>query len=126
MQVPVEGQLHHAAYSISANASDREKETAKTFFKTAVLDEAEQKAWIDSGNIPWSRRSDSLIGAGEDADWLKFQYDIASNAKSFQQSWYQALPPTQAEVLLDNIAKLLQMSVTPQQFADNLNAVTGK
>ncbi len=61
----------------------------------------------------------------EDADWLKFVYDIASKAKDFAQSWDQALSPTAAEVLLDNIAKLFQLSITPQQFADNLNAVIG-
>jgi raffinose/stachyose/melibiose transport system substrate-binding protein len=112
--------------SISSKASDGEKATAKKFFKEAVLDAEEQKAWIASGNIPVVKGSDSLIGSGDDADWLKFQYDIASGAKSFAQSWDQALSPTQAEVLLDNIAKLFQLSVTPKQFADNLNAVIGK
>jgi len=91
-----------------------------------VLDATEQKAWIDSGNIPVVNGSDSLIGTGADADWLKFQYKIASGAKSFAQSWDQALSPTAAEVLLDNIAKLFQMSISPQQFATNLNAVIGK
>lgn len=112
-------------YSISSKATDAEKETAKKFFKTAILDATEQKAWIGSGNIPIAKGSDSLI-AGDDADWLKFQYATASGAKSFAQSWDQALPPTQAEVLLDSIAKLFQLSISPQQFADNLNAVIGQ
>ena len=112
-------------YSISSKATDAEKETAKKFFKTAILDATEQKAWIGSGNIPIAKGSDSLI-TGDDADWLKFQYATASGAKSFAQSWDQALPPTQAEVLLDSIAKLFQLSISPQQFADNLNAVIGQ
>ena len=111
-------------YSISSKASDAEKATAKKFFKTAILDATEQKAWIDSGNIPVVKGSDSLI-SGADADWLKFQYKIASEAKSFAQSWDQALSPTAAEVLLDNIAKLFQLTVSPEQFATNLNAVIG-
>ncbi len=111
--------------SISAKATDAEKETAKKFFETAILDLEEQKAWIGSGNIPIAKGSDSLI-SGADADWLKFQYATASGAKSFVQSWDQALPPTQAEVLLDSIAKLFQLSISPQQFAANLNAVIGK
>ena len=112
--------------SVSAKATDAEKATALNFFKTAVLDATEQKAWIESGNIPVVKGSDSLIGTGADADWLKFQYSLASGAKSFAQSWDQALSPTAAEVLLDNIAKLFQMSISPQQFATNLNAVIGK
>ncbi|WP_262500210.1 ABC transporter substrate-binding protein [Phycicoccus endophyticus] len=112
--------------SISAKASDDEKAAAKAFLAESQFTDSIQQAWIDSGNIPVAQGSDSLIGSGEDADWLNFQYGIASGAKSFAQSWDQALPPTQAEVLLDNIAKLFQMSITPQQFASNLNAVIGK
>ncbi len=111
--------------SISSKASDAEKEAAKKFLAESQFTDEIQKAWIGSGNIPVVQGSDSLIGSGEDADWLKFQYDIAANAKSFAQSWDQALPPTQAEVLLDNIAKLFQMSISPEQFASNLNAVIG-
>ncbi len=112
--------------SISSKATDGEKETAKKFFSTAVLDQAEQKAWVDSGNIPIVKGSDSLIGDSPDAEWLQFQYKTASEAKSFAQSWDQALSPTAAEVLLDNIAKLFQLSITPQQFATNMNAVIGQ
>ena len=36
------------------------------------------------------------------------------------------LSPTAAETLLDNIAKLFQLSITPQQFADSMNQVIGK
>ena len=38
----------------------------------------------------------------------------------------QVAPGVAAEVLLDNIAKLFQLSVSPQQFASNMNAVIGK
>ncbi|MBM6403866.1 extracellular solute-binding protein [Phycicoccus sp. CSK15P-2] len=111
--------------SISSKASDEEKKAAMTFLAESQFTESIQQAWIDSGNIPVAQGSDALIGDGEDADWLKFQYDIASNANSFVQSWDQALPPAQAEVLLDNIAKLFQMSIGPEEFATNLNAVIG-
>ncbi|NHA66473.1 extracellular solute-binding protein [Phycicoccus sp. CMS6Z-2] len=112
--------------SISSKASEEEKASAKKFLAESQFTDEILQAWIDSGNIPVAQGSDSLIGSGEDADWLKFQYDTAANAKSFAQSWDQALPPTQAEVLLDNIAKLFQLSISPQQFASNLNAVIGK
>jgi raffinose/stachyose/melibiose transport system substrate-binding protein len=111
--------------SISSKATDAEKETAKKFFSTAVLDAEEQKAWIGSGNIPIVKGSDSLI-TGDDADWLKFIYSTASGATNFAQSWDQALSPAAAEVLLNNIAKLFQLSISPEQFATNLNAVIGQ
>ena len=83
------------------------------------------KEWVAAGAIPIVNGSDSLLTGSKDADWLKFVYGVASGAKIFAQSWDQALSPTAAEVLLDNIAKLFQLSITPQQFADNMNTDIG-
>src|SRR3954466_10774042 len=113
-------------YSISSKASDAAKETAKKFFATTVLDDTENKAWIGSGSVPLVKGVDSQFPPGGDGDFLKFIYNVSANAKNFAQSWDQALSPTQAETLLDNIAKLFQLSVTPDQWISNLNAVIGK
>ncbi|MFI7587452.1 extracellular solute-binding protein [Spongisporangium articulatum] len=112
--------------SISSKATDAEKEVAKKFFTTQVNSAFEQKEWVGTGSVPVVKGSDSLFTGAKDADWLKFIYDTSANAKVFAQSWDQALSPAAAEVLLDNIAKLFQLKVTPQQFATNLNKVTNK
>jgi raffinose/stachyose/melibiose transport system substrate-binding protein len=113
-------------YSISSKASDAEKATAKKFFSTTVLDDTEIKAWADSGSVPLVKGSNSQFSSGGDAALLNYVYDVSSNAKVFAQSWDQALSPTAAETLLDNIAKLFQLSVSPQQWVDNMNQVIGK
>jgi raffinose/stachyose/melibiose transport system substrate-binding protein len=112
--------------SISSKATDAQKETAKKFFSTAVLSDDEVKQWISTGSVPIVQGTESQLSSSKDADWLKFQYNIASKAKVFAQSWDQALSPTTAETLLDNIAKLFAGSVTPQQWATNMNATIGK
>jgi raffinose/stachyose/melibiose transport system substrate-binding protein len=113
--------------SVSSKASDAQKKIALDYFKTGVLADAEVAGWIKTGNVPIVKSASSqLSSAGDDANFLKFVYDVSSNAKVFAQSWDQALSPTAAEVLLDNIAKLFQLSISPQQFANNLNAVIGK
>ncbi|MGW4640315.1 extracellular solute-binding protein [Sphaerisporangium sp. NPDC004334] len=113
--------------SISSKATPEEKEIAKKFLATGLSTDQEVKDWIDkAGSVPIVKGTDSLLAASKDAEWLKFQYDIASKAKVFAQSWDQALSPTAAEVLLDNISKLFQLSISPQQFATNMNAVIGK
>jgi raffinose/stachyose/melibiose transport system substrate-binding protein len=112
--------------SISSRATDAQKETAKKFFTSGVLDDTEVKEWIGIGNVPLINGAEGKLSGSKDAAWLQFQYQLASKAKVFAQSWDQALSPTAAETLLDNIAKLFQLSVTPQQFATNLNAVIGK
>jgi raffinose/stachyose/melibiose transport system substrate-binding protein len=112
--------------AISAKASAEEKEVAKKFFTSGVLDDQEVKDWIDSGGVPILEGTQKELSASKNADFVSFIYDTASNAKVFAQSWDQALSPTAAETLLDNIAKLFQLSISPQQFADSLNAVIGQ
>ncbi|MFI6455955.1 extracellular solute-binding protein [Streptosporangium amethystogenes] len=111
--------------SISSKATPEQKEIAKKFFATAVLNGEDVKEWAGTGAVPIVNGADSAFAGAKDEDFLKFVYGIASNAKSFAQSWDQALSPTAAEVLLDNIAKLFQLSITPEQFASNMNAVIG-
>ncbi|HEX6357897.1 extracellular solute-binding protein [Actinophytocola sp.] len=112
--------------AISSKASAEQKEVAKKFFTTGVLDDQEVKDWIESGGVPILEGTQKELAASKNADFVTFVYDVASNAKVFAQSWDQALSPTAAETLLDNIVKLFQLSISPQQFADNLNAVIGQ
>ncbi|KAB2970967.1 extracellular solute-binding protein [Streptomyces sp. SS1-1] len=110
--------------SISSKASAEEKKVAKEYFAKGVLQEEEVKQWIGNGSVPIKLGTEKLLAASDNAEFLQFTYDIASKAKVFVQSWDQALSPTAAETLLDNIVKLFQLSISPKQFATNLNEVT--
>jgi raffinose/stachyose/melibiose transport system substrate-binding protein len=111
--------------SISSQASAAEQDVAKKFFSTTLVDDAEKAGWVQSGGVPVLNGSASLF-VGDDAQYLKDMSTIASNAKAFAQSWDQALSPTAAETLLDNIAKLFQLQISPQQWVDSMNGVVGK
>jgi raffinose/stachyose/melibiose transport system substrate-binding protein len=118
-----------AYLSISSKASQADKDNVKKFLANNTLDEASVDAWVKSGNIPVVKGAkDKLASVTDknDSEWLNFIYNTSANAKTFVQSWDQALSPTQAETLLDNIAKLFQLSISPQQFADSMNAVIGQ
>jgi raffinose/stachyose/melibiose transport system substrate-binding protein len=112
--------------SISSKATDAQKAVAKKFLTTGTDTMAEAKGWIGTGNVPLIKGTETLMAASPAADFLKFVYDVSVNAKTFSQSWDQALPPAAAETLLDNIVKLFQGSVNPQKFAANMNAATNK
>jgi raffinose/stachyose/melibiose transport system substrate-binding protein len=112
--------------SISSKASAEQKDIAKKFFSTTLLDNDEVAGWIKSGGVPIIKGSDAQLSASPDAEFLKFVYDTSANAKAFAQSWDQALSPTAAETLLDNIAKLFQLQISPQQWVDSMNGVIGK
>jgi raffinose/stachyose/melibiose transport system substrate-binding protein len=111
--------------SISSKATDAQKELAKKFLGTTLLDDTEIQKWVQAGNVPLIKGVDSKFPSGPDGDWLKFIYDTSSKAKSFAQSWDQALSPTQAETLLNNIAKLFSLSITPDQWIDSMNKAIG-
>ena len=112
--------------SISSKATAAQKDTAKKFFSTAVLSDEEVTDWINTGAVPIVKGSDAKLASSADADFLKFVYQTASQAKVFAQSWDQAMSPTAAEKLLDNIAQLFQLTITPEKFADNMNQVIGQ
>jgi len=111
--------------SISSKSSAADQAVAKKFFSTTLVDDQEKAGWVKSGGVPVLTNSDSLF-TGDDAQFLKDMSAIASKAKVFAQSWDQALSPTAADTLLDNIAKLFQLQVSPQQWIDNMNGVIGK
>ena len=111
--------------SINSKATPQQQDIAKKFFGTTLLDDTEIQKWVATGNVPLVKGVDSKFPSGADGDWLKFIYNTSANAKSFAQSWDQALSPTQAETLLDNIAKLFALSITPQQWIDNMNKAIG-
>ncbi|WP_250035493.1 extracellular solute-binding protein [Paractinoplanes maris] len=111
--------------SISAKATTEAKDIAKKFFSTTLVDDEEKAGWVKSGGVPVLKGSESLFTGG-DAQFLKDMAGIANGAKVFAQSWDQALSPTAAETLLDNIAKLFQLQVSPQQWVDSMNGVIGK
>ncbi len=112
--------------SISSKATPEAKETAKKVFSTTLVDDAEVEGWIKSGGVPIIKGSDAKLASAPNADFLKFVYDTSANAKVFAQSWDQALSPTAAETLLNNIAKLFQLQISPQQWVDSMNGVIGK
>jgi raffinose/stachyose/melibiose transport system substrate-binding protein len=112
--------------SISSKATPAQKDIAKKFFTTTILDNEEIKQWIGTGGVPIVKDASSELASSKDAAFLQFVYGVASGAKTFAQSWDQALSPTAAETLLDNIAKLFQLSISPQQFTSNMNAVIGQ
>jgi raffinose/stachyose/melibiose transport system substrate-binding protein len=112
--------------SISSRASDEQKETAKKFFSTGVLDDEEVKGWIDSGAVPILKGTQEQLAANPNADFVSFLYQTADEAQVFGQSWDQALDPTAAETLLDNISRLFLRSISPEEFASALNEATAK
>lgn len=112
--------------SISSKASDSQVKAAQDFFAKGIMDDMHIKAFIDSGQVCIATSAKQYIAQSADKDFLTFAYDLVEKAPAFQQSWDQALSAAQAEALLSNIDQLFSLSITPEQFATNMNATLGK
>lgn len=108
--------------SIYSGASDEAKTIAKDFIKRGVWTRDTMQEWVDNGMVPVKSGADDMMEASDDVDYLNFVYKSLAEAPDFTQSWDQALDPTAAEALLRNIDELFLLSITPEQFAENMNA----
>jgi raffinose/stachyose/melibiose transport system substrate-binding protein len=111
--------------SISAAASDEEKEVAKAFLKDGAMSDQVATDLIASGSVPIIVGQDDALAASDDAEYLQWVYSSIQEAPAFTQSWDQALQPTEAETLLVNIEQLFLGAISPEQFAENMAAGKG-
>jgi raffinose/stachyose/melibiose transport system substrate-binding protein len=113
-------------FSISSKATDEEKTVAKTYFTEGLFTDAVTDAFIQSGQVPIVKAAESKLASSPDAAFLQFVFSMVKEAPNFQQSWDQALSPSQATELLNNIDQLFLLKITPEQFATAMNATIGK
>ncbi|MGY5765097.1 extracellular solute-binding protein [Brachybacterium sp. DNPG3] len=108
--------------SLSAVASDAEKEIARSYFLDGMMTDQVAADFVASGSAPVITGQDDALAASEDADYLTWVYTSLQEAPAFTQSWDQALQPTAAEELLVNTEQLFLGKITPEQFAEAMNA----
>jgi len=106
-------------YSISSTA--KSKQDAVSFLKNGVMTDAEIKGFIGVGDVPPIQGLDSQLASMPNGDWLKYTYNMAKNASTFQLSYDQVLAPTPAQATLTNLSQIFLKQITPKQFSDNMN-----
>ncbi|MGC8025633.1 hypothetical protein ACP3WI_24965, partial [Salmonella enterica] len=79
-------------------------------------------AMLETGNIPPLEGLEEKIADTEDEEFLGFAYDMVRDAPSFQLSWDQAVDPSQEQPLLENLESVFLGQITPEEFAENMNA----
>lgn len=113
-------------WSISAKATKEEQDVAKAYLTDGLFTDKDIDAYIASGGMPVVKAAQAKLGESEDAGFLEFVYELVDSAPNFQQSWDQALSPTQADTLLNQIDQLFLLQIKPEQFAEAMNATLGK
>lgn len=108
-------------WSVAASADEGAQASAKAYLDN-LFDDTYVKAMVDGGDIPPTVGAEKFIKGSEQEPFLDFGYNLVLESSNFQLSWDQELPSDTSQTLLDNIQKLFALSITPQQFADAMNA----
>ena len=78
-------------------------------------------AEVGDGQVPVISGTSSLLASSSLGAYLKPVYQDVVNAPYFQYSWDQALGPTKATPMLDNLANVFELTETPKAFAAAMN-----
>ncbi|PRB43469.1 sugar ABC transporter substrate-binding protein [Arthrobacter sp. MYb23] len=113
-------------FSVSSTASEAQKKTAKDFLASGLFNDSYTEGIIKTGAVPPLKGVDSKLGTAPDSEFLKYTYDQAANASTFQFSWDQAVDPSLADTLLTHLSQVFLKQETPEQFVDAMNAASKK
>ncbi len=108
-------------YSISTNTTPAQLAAALAYLHDEVSSEQYAEDFIKIGYVPAVMGVGDKLSESGDPELAKFVYDLAGKAPSFQLSWDQALKPSIAQDMLDNLSELFNGTITPEQFVANMN-----
>lgn len=110
-------------WSISADASEEDQDAAMNHLTEHLFNEETVDTMLEQGSLPPLEGIEDQIAETEDADFLEFSNQLVSDANHFQLSWDQAVAPDQEQPLMENLENILLGSITPEEFAENMNAL---
>ncbi|WP_433558462.1 extracellular solute-binding protein [Pseudonocardia xinjiangensis] len=112
-------------WSISAKATPQEKQVARDYIKSNLLNDQYAADLLAVGNVPPVAGIDDKLAASTDPAYFRAVYDATAKAPNFQLSLDQALTPAQGDALLTNLQQVFLGQITPEQFSTAMNATIG-
>lgn len=113
-------------WSVSAYASAEQKKEALAFVKSATTSDTYNIDYLAKrGFTPMTANGAKALTSGDvpNSALLKELYTMGTEASSFQAYWDQDLPSGVITPMKTNIGELFDLSITPQEFVDRMNAV---
>lgn len=108
-------------WSVTTAASEEAKATAVAFLDEQVMNEEYTGEIIARSAVPGVQTAEELI-AESDNEYAAFVFDLVAQAPNFQLSLDQALSPAQGEALKTALDQVFLLEITPEQFAETMNA----
>jgi raffinose/stachyose/melibiose transport system substrate-binding protein len=113
-------------FSVAKDATAEQQQAVIDYLNSQAYTDEIVDALIAGGAVPPAKGIEDKLAAADDADFLIQAYDLVKNAPNFQMSWDQVLSSVQAQELLNQLDAIFLGSITPQEFADAMNAVIGQ
>lgn len=116
-------------WGVSATASPEQQKQALAFLKFATTSQTYNIDYLaKAGFTPMTAAgAQALTGNGvPNGALLQKLYAIGTQAPSFQPYWDQDLPSAVITPLLSNIGELFNLTITPQEFASRMNAISAR
>jgi len=113
-------------YSVSAQASGKEKKTAVSYLKDGVYNDTYVDNLLKGGDVPPVKNLDAKLKRADNPDWLSYVYGLTRDADSFQLSWDQALAPELGDALLTHLDQLFLGKISPKQFCAQMDRAAAK
>lgn len=107
-------------YSVTAGSADIE--AATQFLLTQMASDEYVDGLLAVGQVPAISGLGDRVKVGQFADFNSYAYNLVLDSPTFTQSWDQALAPDLAQTMLLNIQQVFNKQMTPQEFADAMDA----
>ncbi len=108
--------------AIASHASAAQKAVAQAFMQDVLASTGYAKGSVAAGEVPVIKGASSMFTGQQLASYDQTIYSSVENAPSFQYSWDQALSPSEATVMLTNLAQVFELTQTPQKFASTMDS----
>jgi raffinose/stachyose/melibiose transport system substrate-binding protein len=110
-------------YFITAKSTEAEQKLIATFFTTMLASDAYAEGLASVGVTPATTGAEGLIPKSPIGDAVGWSYDLAAQ-KDLQSVWANSLGNYNT-VVQENTSAIVSGSMTPQQFADEMNKTIG-
>jgi xylobiose transport system substrate-binding protein len=107
-------------FSVSSRTADLK--AATDFLLQEMVSDEYVDGMISVGQVPAISGLETKVKVGDFADFNAYAYASVLNSPNFTQSWDQALPAALSQTMLTNIQQVFNKQMTPQQFADAMDA----
>lgn len=109
-------------WSVASSASEESQQTAIDYLKENTYSDGIIDGLLEMGGVPPVKDIDDKVAAADDTGFLTWVYDAVKAASNYQLSLDVALPADQGQALLNNLEQVFLKQITPEQFAEAMNA----